>query len=119
MLRLKQCLKDIVNWCKKFDDTGWLQLTGPLENVVRYRRKNGYVFVQTSAGNKALTASAWTTVGTLPAGFRPSQEILMGSDTAGATNRAVAASLYPSGEIKVYTTSATNYFKVHSCFPLD
>lgn len=83
MLRLKQCLKDIVSWCKKFDDTGWLQFTGPLGNVVRYRRKYGHVFVQTSAGNKALTASAWTTVGTLPAGFRPSQEIMMGSDTAG------------------------------------
>jgi len=52
-------------------DTDWTFLS----NGVMYRKNNNTVCVDCAMSNQALTINAWTTLDTLPAGYRPSRTI--------------------------------------------
>lgn len=50
-------------WTQTHDDTGWLQLS----TYIKYRRKNGWVYVHI----ENLPKPSSNVIGTLPVGFRP------------------------------------------------
>ena len=55
------------------DDTGWINMAiGGFSNSPSYRRKNGIVYLQGRAQRAAVFVDAYTTIATLPVGFRPS-----------------------------------------------
>lgn len=59
------------------DDSGWINV---VVNHLRYRNKNGIVQVEICIQGKAASPSAWSTIGTLPTGVRPSaQKRLVGN----------------------------------------
>jgi len=62
-------IKDMlyILWTQTHEDTGWLQLS----TEIKYRRKNGWVYVHIE--NLAKPSS--NVIGTLPAGFRPSLNV--------------------------------------------
>lgn len=119
MLSVLQCLRDVANWCKKFDDTGWITATGNYGNPVSYRRKNGYVHFSSSQGSKNLTKGQYVTVFTLPVGFRPAKGCQLATDGVGAYTRSIVGYINASGEVKIYSSDGSIYFNAWGCFPLD
>lgn len=120
MLEVEKMFEDLAGWCKANDDTGWIEETGVLGNPVKYRRKNGYVFFQTSTGTAAIPKEVKTTVFTLPEGFRPSiPEVRIGSDSSGSNVRAFSAYVKQNGEVIVFTDVYSKYFNAYGSFPVD
>ena len=62
-------IKDMlyILWTQTHDDTGWLELSAG----IGYRRENGWVYVQI----EGLPKPSSNVIGTLPVGFRPSQNV--------------------------------------------
>lgn len=121
---IKEMFNDVRKFCgdlknalvASIEDTGWIRLN---TNVV-YRRKNGVVYVNgAGAGNATLIAGTYVTVGTLPAGFRPSRDVVgLGIDGLGASGMDFTGLITPAGEIKIYSVSNTNYWRVGASFPI-
>ena len=118
MLSLKKVLTDIVNWRKENDDTGWIITQGTLGNAIRYRRKNGYVFLQSSTGTVVLEKNTWTIIGTLPQGFRPTAQLRLASDSNGSGSRGMVCYINTDGTIHLSTDVHGKYFNIVGCFPL-
>lgn len=102
------------------DDTGWIEAIGTLGNPVQYRRKNGYVFFQTTTGSSNLTQNAYKTVFTLPEGFRPSgvSTVKLACDSGGSPTRPIVAYVQASGEVQVYSNENSKYFNAFGTFPV-
>lgn len=120
---IKQCLTDIRDFCSDLksklvaatEDTGWKTLN----SQIKYRRKNGVVYVVgESAGSKPLSAKQYTTVGTLPVGFRSSIQIEgLGVDAYGGAGNDFTSFITTSGEIKIYANNGTAHWKFTTSFP--
>lgn len=98
------------------DDSGWVTLN----NVIKYRKKNGFVIVTgVSSGNLALTSSAYTTVGTLPTGFRPATTIPFVFHCIGGSISAQSAYITEYGNIQLYVTdNGRDYWMFSVMYPL-
>lgn len=101
------------------DDTGWIEATGTLGNPVGYRRKNGWVYITSSTGTMNITGDTYTTIFTLPEGFRPSKRVQIASDSAGATTRAAVAYINTDGTVNLYENVTSKYFNISAAFPVD
>lgn len=95
-------------------DSGWKELS----TYVQYRRKNGVVYITgRSAGGQSLPASTYVTLGTLPDGYRPSQEVRIGSDTSGG-NYQILAAVTSGGLVRIWASSANAYWDIFGSFPV-
>ena len=103
-------------------DSGWIFATGQLGSPVKYRKKNGWVYIfVTSATTADIPANTFTTVFTLPEGFRPSGtngSVRLASDAAGGT-RYTTAIVNEDGNVQIHHTATSKYFNIMGSFPVD
>lgn len=101
-------------------DSGWIITTGTKGSTVKYRKKNGWVYVCVLSSTSDIPANTFTTVFTLPEGFRPvgnGSSIRMGSDAAGGA-RYTTAIVTEAGEVQIYITASSRYFNIMGSFPV-
>ena len=84
---------------------------------VRYRLKNGYITVVGTSTTMNLPANTYTTVGTLPAGYRPKVTIPFFVDAGGGTTLMLGKILV-TGEIQVFSKTETSYWNLNAVFPI-
>ena len=85
-------------------DTGWVRLN----DVIYYRRKNGYVTViGGSYAHLQLSAGVYTQVGMLPTGYCPIMQTPIVFHTVGGAPVAQSGFINPNGEITLYSDSTT------------
>lgn len=98
-------------------DSGWIKTTNGVQEV-KYRRKNGWVYVHVRHSPSPITGTTWAVVYTLPEGFRPSEDIHIHCDNSGSTI-GMQAKVYPDGRIEIYGSATTQHFNVVGTFPVD
>lgn len=109
-------LKNILNGLGAsipYEDTGAKQLTAG----IKYRRKNGIVFVDCYASNATSLTTSYQTLGTLPEGYRPSET----QYTPIGINNANVGVAYISnaGVVGAKTFSGTTaYYWFHFAYPV-
>lgn len=84
---------------------------------VRYRLKNGYITVVGTSTTMKLPANTYTTVGTLPAGYRPKVTIPFFVDAGGGT-ALMLGKILVTGEIQVFAKTETSYWNLNAAFPI-
>lgn len=86
-------------------DSGWKNLSG---TWLRYRMRDRRVTIRVDAReNTALTAGAWTTIGTLPEGYRPGYAVYdVGYPVGG--NSILHVYVGTNGQIQVYNPTANS-----------
>lgn len=85
------------------DDSGWINL---VDTWLRYRKVDKRITVRCDArANTSLSANAWTTIGTLPKGYRPGYDYY---DTGYQVSQNVVIPVYVStnGQIQLYNPTA-------------
>lgn len=99
-------------------DSGWIELN----SIIQYRKVNEIVYVTIiNAGSVSCSSGVWTTLGTLPTGFRPTVDInftydYMGGIMPGNTTSKIKS----SGEINFFAgNTATSYLRGSIAFPAD
>lgn len=97
-------------------DTGWIELN----SFTKYRRKHGFVTVSAYCdGDLTLTQNAYTTIGTLPVGYRPSTKTPIVYNTIGGSMDTQAGSINDEGKIELYTeTAGKNYWAFSVTYPI-
>ena len=101
-------------------DSGWITTTGTKGSPVKYRKKNGWVYIFVTSATSDIPANTFTTVFTLPEGFRPSGvsgSIRLASDAAGGA-RYTTAIVTEAGEVQIYITASSRYFNITGAFPV-
>lgn len=120
-LKVQEILESIKSIKEALYDSGWIETTGTKGSPVKYRKKNGWVYVfVTSATTGDIPANTFTTVFTLPEGFRPSGvsgSIRLASDAAGGA-RYTTAIVGTDGNVQIYQTGASRYFNITGAFPV-
>ena len=98
------------------DDEKWIALNA----FTNYRRKHGFVTVSAhSKGNVTLTQDAYTVIGTLPVGYRPSVTIPIVYHAQGGSIETQAGFVNPSGTIELYTElTGKNYWAFTVTYPI-
>lgn len=64
-----------------------------------------------------LPANTYTTVGTLPAGYRPKVTIPFFVDAGGGT-ALMLGKILVTGEIQVFAKTETSYWNLNAAFPI-
>ena len=97
-------------------DTQWHQVNAYLNYKCVFKNVTIY---GSSAGDVTLAASSWTNIGTLPAGYRPTQEVYFMAILRG-TNSPAYGKVQADGIVSIYngTTSAQSYWVYSGTFPL-
>lgn len=97
-------------------ETGWIELN----SYTKYRRKQGFVTVSAYCdGDLTLTQNAYTVIGTLPVGYRPSTKIPIVYNTIGGSMDTQAGSINDEGKIELYTeTAGKNYWAFSVTYPI-
>jgi hypothetical protein len=99
----------------KPNDTGWIKLS----NIIKYRKIGNVVTVAgDSRGTQALTKENYTTVGTLPDGFKPSVAIEFPWARIGEGDVGVTI-IGTDGSIKLFSTSGTSYWGFTTTYLVD
>ena len=97
-------------------DNTWLYLNG----VIRYRKKNGIVFITGDSANEVqLSPKIYNVVGTLPEGYRPSRSITITLGLKGTSDSQLTAYIGTDGKINLYTSVSTKYWRCGASFPVD
>lgn len=106
-------------------DTGWVQpplnsgWTNLASSELKYRRRNGVVYLRGRATTTGATANAFT----LPAGFRPGDRVIMFVETNGVTPQPIASrcTVHTDGSVgQLAAAAATNLsFGNFPPFPAD
>ena len=113
-------VSDAAPWRTMLDheDTNWAYLVGSASGSrVRYRKKAGVVFVEVWYETGAAVGTTAKTLGTLPAGFRPSLQVE--TCAFGNANNLAMLRVNPGGSIVGKSMSGTmNYFKGVISFPV-
>lgn len=106
-------------WKSDFaEDTGWVSLN----SQVSYRRVGKVVFVRGECnGDVELASGSYTTVATLPTGFRPSVTIQVGWDAIGGSVWTKSGYVGTDGKIMLYQKegSVKDYWRFSVSFPTD
>lgn len=100
------------------DDTGWLDLN----DYIKYRKKNGIVFVCGYGKNEFKVGNGfYTTVGTLPEGFRPATTIWFTWTGISADVKNQSARVNNEGAIGLYLLSgqSTENWGFTVSYPID
>lgn len=99
-----------------FSDSGWIELN----TVIKYRKKNGVVYFNGYSNNTTgLTANDYKTVGTLPTGYRPTiEEVNFSVDAMSGDAKNMTAKIGTDGNIRIYSTSTTAYWRCNGSFPV-
>ena len=98
-----------------YEDTNWIILN----NIIQYRKVNGVVYMVLENSNKVnAKANEYTTVGTLPVGFRPRIATPMFVNEYGGEPFGTSSRIDPTGEIKIYITRDSSYFQAIVSFPI-
>ncbi len=121
-MRLYQILKSIIQKLNSIEnaigggtDTGWINLNA----YIAFRYKNGIVYViGDSANAKALTANAYTSVVTIPAGYRPTKSIPFTFHRKGGIANGDTGYIVEDGNVNLYTKSAGSYWAFSVSYPL-
>lgn len=96
-------------------DTGWNTITA---NVAYYRIARGICFVSVASYNTvALTANAYKTIGTLPAGARPNTNLVFPVSPMG-TSSVITGQIGTDGQIKLSSNQVTGYYAFVISFPV-
>lgn len=106
-------------WKSDFaEDTGWVTLN----SVIKYRRVGKTVFIWgESSGVTSLASGSYTSVGTLPAGFRPSMSIPFTWNALGGDVWTQTSYVTSGGSIEMYHKEgvAESYWRFSVAFPVD
>jgi hypothetical protein len=112
---LTEHTQDIQSINGKFGDSGWIDLAAG-SNIsssnTRYRKFNGVVFVSIGA---TCTSNLVTTIGTLPAGFRPSTAVgstLMTIRDDGTSTSYARFEILTTGQIRLNPASQYTPFRI-------
>ena len=97
-------------------DSGWITLN----SVIKYRKVNDIVYFNgASFGTTTLVNEQYTTIGTLPTGYRPTYETTFYADLIGS-NPGISCVVKTDGSIQIYSTkSNTNYWRCGGSYPVD
>lgn len=90
-------------------DTGWITLN----SIIKYRRKIGIVFVNCfSNGDVQIGNGSYTTIGTLPSDYRPSEVIMFEFTDVGGGFVGKSARINTDGKIQLYLPAnvTTSYY---------
>lgn len=101
-----------------FGNTSWTSLN----STIKYRKKAGIVFLDlASYGTKDLTANDWTTIGTLPEGFRPSTTIHFDYANFSGTDdtKDRYGTVDTNGAVRLWDQLGGDYWVGSVCFPDD
>ena len=85
-------------------------------NAVMRCRYAGILFLVGSASDWTLVAKQYTTILTLPEGYRPQIEIPFVADSFGSGIQ-ISGIIKPSGELQLYPTAETSYWRFSVNFP--
>ena len=85
-------------------------------NAVMRCRYAGILFLVGSASDWTLVAKQYTTILTLPEGYRPQIEIPFVADSFGSGIQ-ISGIIKPSGELQLYPTAETSYWRFSVSFP--
>lgn len=85
-------------------------------NAVMRCRYAGILFLVGSASDWTLVAKQYTTILTLPEGYRPRIEIPFVADSFGSGIQ-ISGIIKPSGELQLYPTAETSYWRFSVSFP--
>ena len=99
-------------------DTGWVTLN----SVIKYRRVGKTVFIWgESSGVTSLASGSYTSVGTLPAGFRPSLSMPFTWNALGGDVWTQTSYVTSGGSIEMYHKEgvAESYWRFSVAFPVD
>ena len=104
----------------KLGDTGWIDASSQAGlNRCFYRKVGNIVYITLeSAGNKTIGAS-YTTVFTLPVGFRPSIAWNFVWQNISNADSRQNGWINPSGTIELYSNTSKNYWYGSTSFPVD
>ena len=98
-------------------DSGWIDLS-----PVFYRKVGNTVFVSCHAQySSALTGQTWTTIATLPAGFRPSRRYDAAVALGSYAEVVGSVRIWASGNIDVYPSAdvkTTPYIAFSASYPV-
>ena len=84
-------------------------------NAVMRCRYAGILFLVGSASDWTLVAKQYTTILTLPEGYRPQIEIPFVADSFGSGIQ-ISGIIKPSGELQLYPTAETSYWRFSVSF---
>lgn len=110
---IDQALAYIANQIGK-SDSGWYSV---YSNYCKVKRKNNIVHVIGNSTNYGLTAGQYNAITTLPAGYRPSEQMYFSADAMGGT-ATIFGRLDTDGILYLYTNTATSYWTYSFSFPL-
>lgn len=104
----------------KLGDTGWIDASSQAGlNRCFYRKVGNIVYITLeSAGNKTIGAS-YTTVFTLPVGFRPSIDWNFVWQNISNADSRQNGWIKTSGTIELYSNTSKNYWYGSTSFPVD
>ena len=91
-----------------------------VNNYLKYSKRYGSVYIQgASSGNVTLTAAQWNNIGTLPAGYRPTAEIIFTAFDRDH-KQPLWCSVTTAGVVRLYcdTGQTCNYWLYGGSFPV-
>lgn len=96
------------------EDTGWQTW----ESFNYYRRKSGVVYVQIY--KTVSLSSSWTTVFTLPAGYRPDRDLYFAGTTVSSNTNIIGAVQSSNGAVmfRIPSSSASVFVEAQVAFPV-
>lgn len=115
-LKVQEILEIIRDIKEALYDSGWIKTTNGIQEV-KYRRRNGWVYVHIRHSPTVISGTTWGVVYTLPEGFRPSEDLHVHCDNSGST-RGMQAKVNANGQIEIYSSGTTQHFNVVGTFPV-
>ncbi len=111
-----------VNNCQ-IADSGWVTLHNANNYIIKYRRKNGIVYVVGDASkateNGNLGDGGYKIVATLPSGYRPEIQYPFLFHAVSGDITTQSCYITPAGEIKMYSSKTNvNYWQFSVSFPV-
>ena len=101
------------------EDKTWTTLASSTGFYIKYAKYRGIVFVAAdSRGGKTASSSGYTSLGTLPSGYRPGIEFWSGSGTLGSSNT-FTVNVTTAGKVSINCSgSGGDFWSFMICFPV-
>lgn len=115
-LKVQEILETIKSIKEALYDSGWIEYAEDIQTV-KYCKKNGFVTLWIYNNPTGINAKTWTTVFTLPEGFRPTMDIRIASDTSSG-DLFCTARVLTNGDVQIYLSIYQRYFNISGTFPV-
>lgn len=115
-----ETVRTAIGAVKEDAHTAWTSITHPstATAVCWYWKKNGVVFIRGySSASKNLTANSYTTVGLVPTGYRPKNEMYFTANTIGGSGK-IEGLVGTDGYVKLYPSYETSYWGFTVSYPI-